>query len=285
MTRERHQFGRAIGSFQAIKHMAADLLLESESATSAARDAARQLDAGSDTADAAVALAAFACADAAVRVCADGIQMHGGIAFTWDHPAHLYLRRARSGAIVRRRRSLARPLPHRPGGPRMSNGMTDEELTADVELARRASKGVPTHNEQFGRDPRSAWLAQVRDAGWAVPRWPEEWFGRGLDDRQARLVEAAFARRGAPGAGRTVRICGPTRRLPYATPAFRRASSASCWRARSACACSIPSPARVATSPPCARGPTPCPRTKGAAGASPGRRCGPAAPRSPTTAC
>ena len=96
--RDRHQFGRAIGSFQAIKHMAADLLLESESATSAARDAAQQVVDGSATADAAVALAAFACADAFVRVAKDGIQMHGGIAFTWDHPAHLYLRRARSGA-------------------------------------------------------------------------------------------------------------------------------------------------------------------------------------------
>ncbi|WBH16194.1 acyl-CoA dehydrogenase family protein [Sphingomonas radiodurans] len=95
---ERHQFGRAIGSFQAIKHMAADLLLESESATSAARDAARQVAEGSATKDAAVPLAAFACADAFVRVAKDGIQMHGGIAFTWDHPAHLYMRRARSGA-------------------------------------------------------------------------------------------------------------------------------------------------------------------------------------------
>ncbi|WP_085811098.1 acyl-CoA dehydrogenase family protein [Sphingomonas sp. TZW2008] len=95
---ERHQFGRAIGSFQAIKHMAADLLLESESATSAARDAARQLAEGSQTKDAAIALAAFACADAFVRVAKDGIQMHGGIAFTWTNPAHLYLRRARSGA-------------------------------------------------------------------------------------------------------------------------------------------------------------------------------------------
>lgn len=95
---ERHQFGRAIGSFQAIKHMAADLLLESESATSAARDAARQLAEDTPGKDAAIALAAFACADAFVRVAADGIQMHGGIAFTWDHPAHLYLRRARSGA-------------------------------------------------------------------------------------------------------------------------------------------------------------------------------------------
>lgn len=95
---ERHQFGRAIGSFQAIKHMAADLLLESESATSAARDAARQVAERTDTKDAAVALAAFACADAFVRLTKDGIQMHGGIAFTWEHPAHLYLRRARSAA-------------------------------------------------------------------------------------------------------------------------------------------------------------------------------------------
>jgi alkylation response protein AidB-like acyl-CoA dehydrogenase len=95
---ERHQFGRAIGSFQAIKHMAADLLLESESAISAARDAARQLAEDSPTRDAALALAAFACADAFDRCATDAIQMHGGIAFTWDHPAHLYLRRARSGA-------------------------------------------------------------------------------------------------------------------------------------------------------------------------------------------
>lgn len=95
---ERHQFGRAIGSFQAIKHMAADLLLESESAISAARDAARQVAADSPGAAEAVALAAFACADAYVRCATDAIQMHGGIAFTWDHPAHLYLRRARSGA-------------------------------------------------------------------------------------------------------------------------------------------------------------------------------------------
>ncbi len=94
----RIQFGRPIGGFQAIKHMAADLLLESESATSAARNAAAKLAGGAADADAAVSLAAFACADAFVQVAADAIQMHGGIAFTWEHPAHLYLRRARSGA-------------------------------------------------------------------------------------------------------------------------------------------------------------------------------------------
>ena len=94
----RIQFGRAIGSFQAIKHMAANLLLETESAISAARHAANALANGAADAAAAISLAAFACADAYVTVTADAIQMHGGIAFTWVHPAHLYLRRARADA-------------------------------------------------------------------------------------------------------------------------------------------------------------------------------------------
>jgi alkylation response protein AidB-like acyl-CoA dehydrogenase len=96
--KSRIQFGRPIGSFQAIKHMAADLLLEAESATSAARHAARALSENSPGARAAVSLAAFTCADAYVTTAAASIQMHGGIAFTWDHPAHLYLRRARADA-------------------------------------------------------------------------------------------------------------------------------------------------------------------------------------------
>jgi alkylation response protein AidB-like acyl-CoA dehydrogenase len=94
----RIQFGRQIGSFQAIKHMAADLLLETESAISAARHAAERLARGADNTAEAISLAAFACADAFVRTAADGIQMHGGIAFTWEHPAHLYLKRARADA-------------------------------------------------------------------------------------------------------------------------------------------------------------------------------------------
>ena len=96
--KSRIQFGRAIGSFQAIKHMASDLLLESESATSAARNAAQQLADQAPDADAAISLAAFACADAYSTITATAIQMHGGIAFTWAHPAHLYLRRARADA-------------------------------------------------------------------------------------------------------------------------------------------------------------------------------------------
>jgi alkylation response protein AidB-like acyl-CoA dehydrogenase len=96
--KSRAQFGRLIGSFQAIKHMAANLLLESESATSAARAAARALADGAPNAKAQISLAAFACADAYSAVTADGVQMHGGIAFTWAHPMHLFLRRARADA-------------------------------------------------------------------------------------------------------------------------------------------------------------------------------------------
>lgn len=94
----RVQFGRPIGGFQALKHMAADLLIEVESATSAARAAALALDGDAPDKNALVSLAAFACADAFSEVAATAIQMHGGIAFTWEHPAHLYLRRARADA-------------------------------------------------------------------------------------------------------------------------------------------------------------------------------------------
>lgn len=93
----RIQFGRPIGSFQSLKHMAADLLLEVESATSAAHYAAALFDSDDAAAHGAVALAGFACAEAYHTTAMQAIQMHGGIGFTWEHPAHLFLRRARTG--------------------------------------------------------------------------------------------------------------------------------------------------------------------------------------------
>ncbi len=93
----RVQFGRQIGSFQALKHMAADLLLDVENATSAAQHAAAEKAAESEASDGAVALAGFACAEAYESIAMNAIQMHGGIGFTWEHPAHLFLRRARTG--------------------------------------------------------------------------------------------------------------------------------------------------------------------------------------------
>ena len=92
--RTRVQFGRPIGGFQAIKHMAADLLIERESAISGARAAAEAHANGTDKADELVAMASFAVSEAQVKIAFDALQMHGGIGFTWEHPCHLYLRRA-----------------------------------------------------------------------------------------------------------------------------------------------------------------------------------------------
>lgn len=94
----RHQFGRAIGSFQAVKHMCADMLLEAESAMSAARHVAGAFADQAPSRLVDLALAQAYCSDAFVFVAATNIQVHGGIGFTWEHPAHLYLRRARSDA-------------------------------------------------------------------------------------------------------------------------------------------------------------------------------------------
>ncbi len=96
--KSRYQFGRAIGSFQAVKHMCADMLLEAESAVSAARFVAGSFAEQAPSRIADLALAQAYCSDAFVFVAAANIQVHGGIGFTWEHPAHLYLRRARSDA-------------------------------------------------------------------------------------------------------------------------------------------------------------------------------------------
>ena len=98
--RVRHQFGRSIGSFQAVKHMCVDMLLEAESACSAARHVATSFDACEPDRLADLALAQAYCSDAFVFVAATNIQAHGGIGFTWEHPAHLYLRRARTDAQI-----------------------------------------------------------------------------------------------------------------------------------------------------------------------------------------
>ena len=107
--RDRIQFGRAIGSFQAVKHRLADLLVELESARSAAIHAARVLAAG-EREELAIAapLAKSYCSEVYERSAADGIQLFGGIGFTWEHDQHLYLKRAKSTKLL-----LGDPKHHR----------------------------------------------------------------------------------------------------------------------------------------------------------------------------
>jgi alkylation response protein AidB-like acyl-CoA dehydrogenase len=96
----RVQFGRPIGSFQAIKHKCADMLLEVESAKSAAYYGmwcAAEMD---DELPSVASLAKAYCSEAYFHAAAENIQIHGGIGFTWEHPAHLYFKRAKSSELL-----------------------------------------------------------------------------------------------------------------------------------------------------------------------------------------
>ena len=95
-SRERVQFGRAIGSFQAYKHRLADMMIEIEQARSAVYWAACAVDEASDEAGLALHAAKSFCADTFFMVAGNMIQLHGGIGFTWEHDAHLFFKRARA---------------------------------------------------------------------------------------------------------------------------------------------------------------------------------------------
>jgi alkylation response protein AidB-like acyl-CoA dehydrogenase len=182
----RHQFGRPIGSFQAIKHLCATMLCRAESASVLAWDAARAIDdAPAELALTATAAAAHAL-DAAVTNAKDCIQVLGGIGFTWEHDAHLYLRRAlslrqliggTSGcrvqaarlALAGRRRALSLA----------AAGHASDELAA-VRLAARELAG--TAMQLPAADRRQA----IADAGYVAPAWPAP-YGLGAS-AAARLV-------------------------------------------------------------------------------------------------
>jgi alkylation response protein AidB-like acyl-CoA dehydrogenase len=97
--KERRQFARPVGSFQALKHRLADLWIEVTQARAASRYAAACLAAGDPDTKVAVALAKAYCSQAAVHAAQECVQLHGGIGFTWEHPAHVYLKRAKADSI------------------------------------------------------------------------------------------------------------------------------------------------------------------------------------------
>ncbi len=96
--KERYQFARPVGSFQAVKHRLADVWVAVSQARAAARYAAACLAEGDPDTPVAVALAKAACGEVATLAAQECVQLHGGIGFTWEHPAHLYLKRAKSAS-------------------------------------------------------------------------------------------------------------------------------------------------------------------------------------------
>ena len=104
----RVQFARPIGSFQAVKHKIADMLVALESAKAVAYYGAWAAETGAADLNVTASLAKAECSEAALDVAAETIQVHGGIGFTWEHPAHLYFKRAKSSELF-----LGTPAYHR----------------------------------------------------------------------------------------------------------------------------------------------------------------------------
>ena len=98
--RDRKQFGRPIGAYQAVSHRCAQMLLETEGARSASYYAAWTADAETESLPAAASMAKAYASDAAWRVSASSLQVHGGIGFTWEHDLHFFLKRAKAGGLL-----------------------------------------------------------------------------------------------------------------------------------------------------------------------------------------
>ncbi|HVB41594.1 MAG TPA: acyl-CoA dehydrogenase [Streptosporangiaceae bacterium] len=172
--RTRQQFGRPIGSFQAIKHLCAQMLCRSELATAAAADAASAIDQAPGELPLAAAAAAALALDAAVDNAKDCIQVLGGIGFTWEHDAHLYLRRAVAlrqllgGSAAWRARAAELALAglrRRPADRAISDGSEE----SGVDQVRRAARLVANAVSALAPARQRNALAEV---GYIAPDWP-----------------------------------------------------------------------------------------------------------------
>src|SRR5262245_228601 len=169
----RHQFGRPIGQFQAVKHRCAWMLTAAEQAAAAAWDAARAVEAGSldPGGELAAAVAALVAVDAAVSCAHECIQVLGGIGYTWEHDAHLYYRRALSlrallggsGDWAQRVAGLALEGASRPIGI---------DLPAEAEPLRAQ---VQAELAEIAAAPPADRNGRLAEGGWVVPHLPRPW--------------------------------------------------------------------------------------------------------------
>ncbi|HUZ43072.1 MAG TPA: acyl-CoA dehydrogenase [Acidimicrobiales bacterium] len=184
--RSRVQFGRVIGTYQAVKHHCANMLVETELATAAVWDAARAAAAGGPAFSYNAAMAA-ALAIPAADLCAQlNIQVHGGIGFTWEHDGHLYLRRASAVEALLDAEEAAEDITGlaRQGVKRQRSVDLPPEAEAVREEVRRFVAGLKDLSET---QVRTALL----DSGYAVPHWPTPW-GRDAGAVEQLVIEQEF---------------------------------------------------------------------------------------------
>ncbi len=184
--KERQQFGRVIGMFQAVKHHCANMLVATELATAAVWDAARAAATGGEQLTYAAAAAAALAAPAA-DLCANlNIQVHGGIGFTWEHDAHLYLRRATvllslldPDAAAAELTDVAR------AGVKREKAI---ELPPEAEAIRDEVRAFAERVKGLDADAQKA---ELISSGYVMPHWPKPW-GREAGAVEQLVVEEEF---------------------------------------------------------------------------------------------
>ncbi len=192
----REQFGRTIGTFQAVKHHAANMLVNAEETTAASWDAARADDL--DSAWFAAAVAASHAIRTQVFNAQYNIQLHGGIAYTWEHDAHLYLRRARTLAAIMQ--DGADPLLDIVEGQRSGQAHgASFTLPPEAEAYRSQAREAVASVRALPKDKQRDFLV---DSGYLVPHWPKPW-GRAADVLEQLVIEEEFSDVDRPDMGIT----------------------------------------------------------------------------------
>jgi alkylation response protein AidB-like acyl-CoA dehydrogenase len=187
----REQFGQKIGAFQAVKHLCAEMLETSESVTAAAWDAARAATEDPAQQEFAALVAGTVCFDGAVSVAKSCIQVLGGIGFTFEHDAHLYLRRALA------LRSLVGP-SSRYAGLLADLAATDVRRVVQVDLADADDdfrREVRERVQRIAGLPAEEQRPALAESGYLTPHWPEP-HGLGADPVRQLVIDEELARAG-----------------------------------------------------------------------------------------
>src|SRR6266700_1076687 len=221
----REQFGRPIATFQAVKHHCANMLVASELAAGAAWDAGRAGTGGGDQFSYTAAVAATLAVPAAVDNANLNIQVHGGIGFTWEHDAHLYLRRAAAIAAVADTEQAAIEVTDlvRRGVHRAAA----IDLPPEAEPIRAAIGPDVDRLRGLTGDARKQAMIE---SGYAMPHWPKPW-GRDASAIEQLVIEQEFAAAGIkrPGYGITswiiltlIQHAGPDQIARWVRPALNQ---------------------------------------------------------------
>ncbi|HEX3707744.1 MAG TPA: acyl-CoA dehydrogenase [Mycobacteriales bacterium] len=186
----REQFGRPIATFQGVKHHCANMLVATELATAAVWDAARAAEGGGDQARIAAAAAATLAGPAAYLCGNLNIQVHGGIGFTWEHDAHLFMRRGTAiGALLDADAAATEVIDLSRSGVKRERTITlPPEAEAIRDDVRAFAAGIKD------ADPKDR-LAALMDTGYLMPHWPKPW-GRDASAIEQIVIEQEFGTAG-----------------------------------------------------------------------------------------